>query len=197
VAPRRLGFPAAYPALTLAFAIVAHVLAEALGSRSSLGGLLTPVHAALGSAALAALAWAAFALGLHRPAAERRRRLALIAAAVDRRSGFGRAVLDAGLQGAVAFGTLAIEGIRFEPGRLWLALGCALGALFFGALVLRTARRGAPRIAAFFAPHARIVRVRPLAHGPLCPPPPLAVRSRLYALFIPNRPPPRPFRYAP
>lgn len=184
-----------FPALTLAFAILAHVLAEALGSRSGLLGLLTPVHASLAAAAVTAFGWSALTLGLNRPAAERRRRLALLAAAVDRRSGFGRLAGDLAIQGSVAFGTLALEGTSFEPSRLWLALGCAFAALGFGALVLHAARRGAPRIAAFFAAHTRVVRVRPLASGRIAPPPLLPQRRRAYALFIPNRPPPRPSRF--
>ncbi len=197
MSPRRSGFLAAYSALTLAFAILAHVLAEALGARDGLHSLASPVHATLAAAAFAAVAWAAHAFGFHQPAPERRRRLALLAAAVDRRPGVWRIGSDLALQAAVAGGTLAIEGISFDPARLAPAILGALAALVLGALVLRAARTGAPRIAAFFARHVAIVRVR-LPAGDLFPAPrPVPVRSRHYALFIPNRPPPRPSRFRP
>jgi hypothetical protein len=190
VSPRRLGFIAAYPALTLAFAILAHVLAEALGSTTGLRTLLSPVHAGLALAAGLAFGWAAVALGIHRPSAERRRRLALVAAAVDRRPGLGRMASDVALQATVAFGTLALEGISFDPARFGLAVCCALAALAFGSLLLRAARAGAPAIAAFLASHDAIVRIRPLAIYRRAPAPVSPERSRLYALFVPNRPPP-------
>jgi len=197
VSPRRYGFLAAYPALTLAFAILAHALAEALGSRDGLHSLASPVHATLAAAALGAVTWAALALGLHRPPAERRRLLALLAAAVDRRPGVLRIGTDLVLQATVAGGTLAIEGISFDPARIAPALLGALAALVFGALVLRAARTGAPRIAAFFAEHVAIVRIRLLSADLFPAPRPVPVRVRHYALFIPNRPPPRPSRFRP
>jgi len=197
VSPRRYGFLAAYPALTLAFAMLAHVLAEALGSRDGLHSLASPVHATLAAVALAAVGCAAIAFGVHRPAAERRRRLALLAAAVDRRPGVLRIGIDLSLQAAVAAGTLAIEGISFDPGRLAPAILGALAALVFGALVLRAARAGAPRIAAFFAEHVAVPRIRLLATDLLPAPCPVPVRSNHYALFVPNRPPPRSSRFRP
>jgi len=197
VSPRRYGFLAAYPALTLAFAILAHVLAEAAGSRDGLHTLLSPVHLALGVAVVGSFGWAALAFGLHRPPAERRRRLALLAAAVDGRSGIRRIATDLALQAAVAGGTLAIEGVSFDPARLVPAILGAVAALVFGALVLRAARAGAPRIAAFFAAHVRIARLRPLATDWLTVPAAVPARARHYALFIPNRPPPRSSRLHP
>jgi len=197
VSPRRYGFLAAYPALTLAFAILAHVLAEAAGSRDGLHTLLSPVHLGLAVAAVVALGWAALAFGLHRPPAERRRRLALLAAAVDGRCGALRIASDLLLQATVAGGTLAIEGISFDPARLAPAILGAVAALVFGALVLRAARAGAPRIAAFFAAHLRIARLRPLATDWLTMPAAVPARARHYALFIPNRPPPRSSRLRP
>jgi hypothetical protein len=191
VSPRRSGALAAYPALTLAFAILAHVSAEALGSTGGLHTLASPVHVSLAVAALAAVGWAAIAFGFHRPPAERRRRLALLAAAVDRRPGPLRLGLDVALQAVVAGGTLAIEGVSFDPARIAPALLGAVAALVFGALVLRAARAGAPRIAAFFAQHAPAIGPRPPACDWNFAPPALPARARHYALFIPNRPPPR------
>lgn len=188
---RRLGPAALYFGITLAFAMAAHVLLELFGARDGAFTLVNPVHAALALASVFAFAAASLPLGLGRSAAERRRRLALFAAALPQRGQaphfLGAAVLA---QAAIAAGSLVAEGVVFDPSRVALAVACGVLAVAFGALLTRAMPLRIVRLVAVFAsaactPPAARDRDRGRAGRAFVP------RRAHYALFVPNRPPPR------
>ncbi|MFN2461001.1 MAG: hypothetical protein ABR591_09980 [Candidatus Velthaea sp.] len=189
---RRLAPTSLYFGVTLAFAMAAHVLVELFGARDGVVALVNPVHGALALASLAAFAAASFSLGLGRSrGSERRRRLALFAAALPRRGHAPQFVAAAVVaQTSIAAGTLAAEGVVLDPSRIVVAAACGLLAVAFGAWLTRSMPARIIRLAAIFASTVRPAlptRDRDAAGARRASTP----RRRHYALFVPNRPPPR------
>jgi hypothetical protein len=136
--------------------------------------------------ALALLAAAALPLGLAAPRAERRRRLALVRAALPRNpvSEAAAAVLT---QAALAPLLLAADGAVIAPDRLVLAILCGLVAFAVAALVFAGSTR---RVVALLV---TLLATRERGSAPLASARRLPVVVRLcsdYDLFVPNRPPP-------
>jgi hypothetical protein len=171
-------------ALTLSCAVLVHGALHAAGDRSFV--LDSPAHVAMFAAALALLSLAALPLRLFGPSRERRRRLALLRAALPRnpRVEAATAVVT---QAALAPALLAADGAVLAPDRLVLAVACGLVALAFSALVF--AGSTCPAVALLVA----LFTARERDDAPLAPArrPPLPVRLCAdFHLFVPNRPPP-------
>jgi len=189
VRTRTLGALSLYFASTVAFAIVAHAIVEALAT-GGLQALTTPIHAALGGLALVSFVLLGTQLGLGRSAHERRRRSALFLASLPRSGrGIGMTAASIGAQTLIAVGALALEGIPADPTRLALAIACGIAALCFGTLVSHSLRSSVTRLLA--AIRAALVPPPAIPHAmrrlwALVP-----AMPGLYELFLPNRPPPR------
>ena len=184
MSPRRRAAFGLWAALTFSAAVFVHGVVHAAGARSFVWD--SPAHAVMLAAALGLLAAVAAPLGLIGPAAERRRRLALIRAALGpvtpAVAGFGLAV-----QAALAALLFLAEGASLEPDRLAVALLCGLVALLCSAFLFRATR---DRVVAVLV--ALVATVAPAAqHTALqrrAPRP--AAATDPYRLFVPNRPPP-------
>src|ERR1035437_9420830 len=184
MAPQRRAAVGLWAALTFSSAVLVHGVIHAIGDRAFVWD--SPAHAVMFVAALGLLAGVAVPLGLVGPARERRRRLALVRAALR---SLGPSVTGVGLvmQGAIAMLLLAAEGASLEPERLALALACGLVALLCSTFIFRAtrARVVALLVALAAAPGPSIPRAvlrRSLRRPARAPVP--------YRLFVPNRPPP-------
>jgi hypothetical protein len=182
--PRRRAAFALRGALTFSCAVLVHGAVHAVGDRSFVWD--SPAHGVMLALALALLAVVAVPLGLVGPRAERRRRLALVRAALGPASAGGLAAGIAG-QAAIAAALLGAEGASLAPERLLPALLSGLLALLCTTLLLAA---GGERVVALLVALAT-VSARSAA--------PVAARRRLaprlraaepYRLFVPNRPPP-------
>ena len=175
-------------ALTFSFAVLVHGVIHAAGS----GGFVwdSPFHVVLGTVALVLLAAACARLGLAAPAAERRRRIALVRADL-RPFSRGTVLFGAVAQLAIALLILLPEGVSLDPDRTVAAALAGLVALVLSALLLRAAR---DRVVALLvavvanvapAPAPRTARRR----GAHC----VAHAGIAFRLFAPNRAPPLSF----
>lgn len=180
-----LGAWSLYLGLAVPFAILAHLVFDVTDAGLSWAVLLRPAHCALLALAGAAALATAYGLGAGVPGPERRRRLALVRAALQiERRPLLRFAVAAVAQAMIVLATVSLDEATLHPQRLLLAvLGAILAVVASGLairiaerrvidLILRVPRRPGLRRA------SRIRRVR-------------ALRSlRAYALFRPNRPPP-------
>lgn len=182
--PRRRAAFALRGALTFSCAVLVHGAVHAVGARSFVWD--SPAHGLMLAAALALLAVVAVPLGLIGPPRERRRRLALVRAALGPLGPRGWAAGIAG-QAAIAAALLGAEGASLAPERLLPALLSGLLALLCTTLLLAA---GGERVVALLIA---------LATTGVRPPAPATARRRLaprlraadpYRLFVPTRPPP-------
>jgi len=173
-----------YLGLTLASALVAHLVFDALDD-GLLAIVTRPVHLVYVLIVLAAFAGAAFEVYAHR-GGERRRRIALMQSALPGRHAPIIGSILAQL--ALALTTLRLEDGGFAGPHLAFAALCALFALFVGALALRRLESGLLRLAlAAFAPRRPRPVSRPAFDAPLRA---VVCADLAYGLFRPNRPPP-------
>lgn len=171
-------------ALTFSCAVLVHGAAHAAGDRGFAWD--SPIHVALVAVALALLGGAAAALGFGRPAAERRRRLALVRAALPAGSpaGAARGLLA---QAAIAGAIFLSEGTVVAPDRVALAVLCGLIALAVSTFVFRRGPRHIVAVlAALHEARERSAAAPPRRTGAPLP----ALAAGDYRLFVPNRPPP-------
>jgi hypothetical protein len=184
MSPRRGAALGLWAALTFSAAVLVHGVVHAVGARTFVWD--SPAHGVMLAAALALLAAVAAPLGLVGPASERRRRLALVRAALGPVTP-GLAAFGLATQALLAALLLAAEGASLEPDRLALALLCGLIALLCSAFLFRAARDRVVgllvALVAALTPAAPRTALRRFA------PRPLAATDR-YRLFVPNRPPP-------
>ena len=182
--PQRRAAFGLWAALTFSSAVLVHGVVHAVGARAFVWD--SSAHVVMLVVALALLAAVAAPLGLIGSSRERRRRLALVRAALGPVT---RAVAAFGLlsQAAVALLLFAPEGIALDPERLVSALLCGLVALLCSALLFRATRdRVVALLVALVAafapapPRATVRRRRPRPARATVP----------YRLFVPNRPPP-------
>jgi hypothetical protein len=182
--PRRRAAFGLWAALTFSSAVLVHGVVHAAGARAFVWD--SPAHALMLAAALGLLAAVAVPLGLIGPARERRRRLALVRAALGpvtpRVALFGLAV-----QAGIAALLFAPEGVGLDPERLVMALLVGLVALLVSAFLFRATRD-------------RVVALLVALLASIAPAPPRATLRRRaprparatvpFRLFVPNRPPP-------
>jgi hypothetical protein len=183
--PRQATAVALRAALTFSCAVLLHDVLHAAGDRSFV--LDSPAHLGMAAVALAMLAYAGVLLGLFASSVERRRRLALVRAALPR-AGPVDTALGLATQGILAIALFGTEqDVRFAPERLVLAIVCGLVGLAISAFVFTgSTRRIVAALAALFATRDR----RRAAHASIRHAV-LPVRIRAdFRLFIPNRPPP-------
>ncbi len=127
--------------LMLSFGLLSHLLVEAVATAHRLE-LITRSHAILTALSLLALAWSLARLTGNGAPRERRRRLALVRAALQVDSpGFFVALALA--QAAIAAGILRLEGITIAPEHMLAALVSGVLAIAAGTLALHLARRRA------------------------------------------------------
>lgn len=182
--PRRQAAFGLWAALAFSFAVLVHGAIHAAGSRTFVWD--SPAHGIMLAAALVLLALVAGPLGLVGPRRERRRRLALVRAALGPPS-WGFTAAGLALQAALAGLLLFAEGASLEPDRVVLALACGLIALLCSAFALRAtqARVVAVLVALAAATAAPVSRAARRAVAPRA-----AAATIRYNLFVPNRPPP-------
>jgi hypothetical protein len=183
MAPRRIVALGLRGALALCCAVLIHGVIHGLGSRSFLWD--SPGHLAMMFAAGGLFAGIAIPLGLAGPARERRRRLALVQAALGP-PGPRRFGADLLTQAALAVGLLAPEGMDIAPDRLAIALLGGLVAMLCSTILLK---KGEKRVIALLIELATV----PPAGTPaprLSRPVRAQRSSEPYHLFVPNRPPP-------
>jgi hypothetical protein len=184
MAPQRRAAVGLWAALTFSSAVLVHGVVHAIGAQAFVWD--SPAHVVMLLAALGLLGGVAAPLGLVGPARERRRRLALVRAAL---TSLGPVLAGVGLvtQAGIAALLLLAEGASLDPERLILALACGLLALLCSAFIFRATR---DRVVALLVALAAASRP-PVSHA--------VVRRSLrrparatvpYRLFIPNRPPP-------
>jgi hypothetical protein len=174
-----------YFGLTVPFAILAHLAFDLTDAGLSWAVLLRPAHLGLLALMAVATAAAAYGLGFGLPDAERRRRIALVRAAlrVERYPLLGPAA-GAVAQAMIVLATLSLDEAALHPERLVLAILVAVLAVLAGAFAVRRAERAVLAIALARAPRIRTrlgtARRRvSLVHT-----------ARLSTLFRPNRAPP-------
>ena len=175
-----------YFGLTVPFAILAH-LAFDLADAGSWSVLLRPAHLALVALLAVAAIAAAYGLGYGLPDAERRRRLALVRAAlrVDRHPLLSPA-LGAVVQAMIVVSTLSLDEAALHPERVVLACLVAFAAVLAGSLAVRIAERRVVGLALVPAPRVRTRPGTARRRTYVVAPAPLAAR------FRPNRAPPLP-----
>jgi len=184
MAPQRHAAVGLWAALTFSSAVLVHGVIHAIGDRAFVWD--SPAHTVMLAAAVVMLGAVAVPLGFLLPARERRRRLALVRAALGSQR---PAVIALGLltQAGIAGLLLVVEGATLQPERLATALACGLVALFCSTFMFRATR---DRVVALLVALAA-------ATGPTVPR--SVVRRSLrrparatvpYRLFVPNRPPP-------
>jgi hypothetical protein len=184
MAPQRHAAVGLWAALTFSSAVLVHGVIHAIGDRAFVWD--SSAHTVMLAVALGMLAAVAVPLGLLEPSRERRRRLALVRAALGAQR---PAVVGLGLltQAGIAGLLLVVEGATLAPDRLAMALICGLVALLCSTFMFRATR---DRVVALLAALAA-------ATGPIVPRSVLrrSLRSPAratvpYRLFVPNRPPP-------
>ena len=179
--------PAAFglwAALTFSCAVLVHGVIHAAGARAFVWD--SPAHLVMSAVALGLLIAVAAPLGLVGRASERRRRLALVRARLGPITP-ATMVFGALTQAGVAALLFVPEGTSLEPGRLAMALGCGLVALFCTAFLFRAARVRVVAVLASFA----AVADQATAPRPICRPALRPARAAVpYRLFVPTRPPP-------
>jgi hypothetical protein len=184
MAPQRRAAVGLWAALTFSSAVLVHGVVHAIGDRSFVWD--SPAHAIMLVAALGLLAGVAVPLGLVGPASERRRRLALVRAALGTR---GPALAGVGLltQAGIAALLLTAEGASLEPERLALSLACGLAALLCSGFLFRVTRERVVALLVALAAETLVAVPRAVVLRGLRRP----VRATVpYRLFVPNRPPP-------
>ncbi len=182
--PRRRAAFALRGALAFSCAVLVHGAVHAVGDRGFAWD--SPAHAAMLAVALALLAGVAVPLGLVGPRRERRRRLALVRAALGPLTPRG-AVVGALAQVGLAAALLGAEGAVLAPDRLALALASGLVALVCCTLLLAAGgERVVALLVALAATRPRSAAPRPLRRRPA----PRLRASEPYRLFVPTRPPP-------
>jgi hypothetical protein len=136
-AVRRLRAAAGLAAAVVPCAIVVHLVSEAAAiGADGLSGAFVARHAYFAVLLIASAAWFAATVGLGRPAAERRRRCALIRAELN--SGhrpYGALLLASANIGFFAL-TQAVEGIPIASGALALGLCTAVAGSLLSALLV-------------------------------------------------------------
>jgi hypothetical protein len=174
-----------YFGLTVPFAILAHLAFDVTDAGLSWAVLLRPAHLALVALMAVATAAAAFGLGYGLPDAERRRRIALVRAALrlDRYPLLGPAA-GAVAQAMIVLSTLSLDEAALQPERLALAVVVGVLAVVAGSLAIRTAERRVLDLALARAPRVRthLTTARRRVALPRT--------ARLSTLFRPNRAPP-------
>jgi hypothetical protein len=184
MSPRRRAALGLWAALTFSAAVLVHGVVHAVGAQAFVWD--SPAHAVMLVAALGLLAGVAAPLGLIGSNRERRRRLALVRAALGPVTP-GTAAFGLAVQAALAALLLAAEGASLEPDRLVLALACGLFALLCSAFLFRAARDRV--VALLVALAAAVAPATPRAALRRAVPRPAAATVP-YRLFVPNRPPP-------
>lgn len=184
MSPRRRAAFGLWAALTFSSAVLVHGVVHAVGDRGFAWD--SPDHLTMLLGALVLLGAAARPLGLVGRRSERRRRIALVRAGLGRVS--GRMLLAGALaQGAVGALLFLGEGASFEPDRVFAAILSGLLAVLFSAFVFRATR---DRVVALLVALAAAIAPA-LPRAALARRPRIARRALfLYALFVPNRPPP-------
>lgn len=179
--------PAAFglwAALTFSCAVLIHGVVHAVGARAFVWD--SPAHAVMLAVAVGLLAAVVAPLGLAGSARERRRRLALVRAALGPPS-LRTAAFSLLTQAGIAAALLAAEGASLEPGRLASALLCGAVALLCSAFLFRATRDRV--VALLVALVATVARATPPTGLRVRRPRPVAATAP-YRLFVPNRPPP-------
>jgi hypothetical protein len=184
MAPQRRAAVGLWAALTFSSAVLVHGVIHAIGDRSFAWD--SPAHAIMLVGALGLLAGVAAPLGLLGPARERRRRLALVRAALGSPS---PAIAGVGLltQAAIAALLLTAEGASLAPERLALSLACGLIALLCSGLLFRVTRERVVALLVALAAETHATIPRAVVRRGLRRP---ARATVPYRLFVPNRPPP-------
>jgi hypothetical protein len=145
VRPWRLGPWLIYAGLTIPIGLLAHFVFEQVGGVVRRSGSVESDHAllvAFATAALAAVVWF-----LRRgSSAERRRRLALVRAALPR--GARLFAYGSMVQAVVAVGTLGAEGVSVRPAGLSIAIVAGLVGVLLGSLIFRAVEDDVLAIAA-------------------------------------------------
>jgi hypothetical protein len=174
------------------FAVAVHLIAEgaALG-REGFGFGFVVRHAYFAGLLLVAAWWFCATVGIGRPAAERRRRCAMLRADLLDVGGVRGLLTLAGAQIAFFGVTQAVEGVPIASGAVVLALGVALaGSLLCAALVFLFARS---IVVAGLDSVIGVAPLRPAARALARRERTIAIPRRAtsaFSLFIPNRPPP-------
>jgi len=190
---RRLWNVAGLASAVVPFAVAVHLIAEgaALGGEGFGIGFVVR-HAYFAGILAAAAWWFAATIGIGRPAAERRRRCAILRADLAGVSGGACGFFTlAGAQLAFFAATQAVEGVPIVTGAVALGLGVALaGSLLCAASIFAFGRSV---IVAGLGVAIGVAPLRPAATA-------LGRRDRTIAptrraaaaftLFVPNRPPP-------
>lgn len=184
MSPRKRKALALRAALTFSCAVLVHGVIHAAGS----GGFVwdSPAHLVMLAVALALLGGIAGPLGLAGPARERRRRLALVRAALPRTRGAELGWVLA-TQAALAVLLMGAEGTVLDPQRLAIALVCGVAALVFSALLLARCER---RVVALFQALAATAGRRDRSCVIVRRAPRVVHVAAPFRLFVPNRPPP-------
>lgn len=184
MSPRKRKALALRAALTFSCAVLVHGVIHAAGSSSFVWD--SPAHLVMLGVALALLAGIAGPLGLAGPARERRRRLALVRAALPRTR---RAEIASMLvtQGALGIALMAAEGTVLDPQRLAVTLVCGITALVLSALLLAGCER---RVVALLQALAVTAGRRDRSCVIVRRAPRVVRVAAPFRLFVPNRPPP-------
>jgi hypothetical protein len=184
MSPRKRKALALRAALTFSCAVLVHGVIHAAGSSSFVWD--SPAHMVMLAVTLALLGGIAGPLGLAGPACERRRRLALVRAALPRTRGAELAWVFAS-QAALAVLLMGAEGTVLDPQRLAVTLVCGIAALVLSALLLAGCeRRVVALLQALAATGGRRDRSCVIARRA----PRLVQLAAPFRLFVPNRPPP-------
>lgn len=181
--PRRIVALGLRGALAYCCAVLVHGVVHALGSRTFQPD--SAAHIVMTLIAVALLAAIAVPLGLGSAPPERRRRLALVRAALGPPS-LARFATDLVVQGVLALLLLVAEGASLAPDRLVIALAWGLLALLLSTSLLT---KGGEHVIALLVALVAPARTRKTAsraaqrasYRRICEP---------YQLFVPNRPPP-------
>jgi hypothetical protein len=187
----RIGILAGLAAAVVPFAILVHLVAEAVSlGRDALGAAFLIRHIYLGVVLFATSIWFGRTVGVGCSAAERRRRCTLIRAQL-RDSAAGASVASLALANITFFGlSQLVEGVPIASGDWFIGLGAALLGSLVSALVVFLFGRSLI-IAALEA-------IGVLLRQSTTRTKPTAVRfwvaprraSSAFSLFVPNRPPP-------
>lgn len=189
---RRLRTVAGLAAAIVPCAIVVHLVAELAAAGHDAFGLgFVLRHTYFGVLFAGAVAWFSATAGLRAPAAERRRRCAMLRADL---AGAGRLSNLAALTGANLFffaATQAVEGLPVVSGAAVLGLSVALIGSLLSALLVFAFGRSLARagLAAVIGavPQRRDIRSIVRRERTIEPP---RRPSFSFSLFVPNRPPP-------
>lgn len=188
---RRLRIVAGLASAVVPFAVAVHLIAEAAAvGPDGLGFDFVARHLYFVALLSAAAWWFGAIVGVGQPAAERRRRNAILRADLSGKHGLGRLAVLTGSQLAFFALTQAVEGVPIVSGAVALGLGvvlagsllCAALVFFFGRSIIVAGLDSVIGTAPRPASTALACRRRAV-------PAPRHAASA-FTLFVPNRPPP-------